>query len=286
MLAQKNVKFSTKLYLDIFHTQKYIPPSSKLYLKLIKSSDEFVLMREAGDTTNYKIEINSLKLVLKILKPHDKYLALHRELIQKQDYVIPLTNTIVKTFIGKSGDPSIHLTNLNTEKYLPRSVIVCFVDRAAFNSSYASNPFVYNNKKLSRMELKLDSGKVIKLQRDNESFQFEENSTSGIEAYMSMLQNSGFLSNHEDNGISFKKFCSDSFFLVFNLTDPCSCNGYYKHSAKTGDFEIFIDFQDTLNNDIEILVFNIYEAVLCTDNKNKSLFYNYPIPPKKTLADK
>ena len=282
--GSKRIRFSTKIYLDIFHTEKQVPPSSKLYLKLIKNNDEFTLIQKDAANT-YKISMINLKLVLKLNKPHEKFLKYFRNSIQRENYVIPCTNTMVKSFVCKSGETSIHIPNINTEKYLPRQVIACFVNRNAFNGEKTKNPFIYKPYDLKRMEIKLDSGKIFKLQRENESLNLSSITHSGTECYQKFLDGIGFSRNTSDIGITFEKFISESFFGVFNFSDFDNCNGYHLHKPLFGSYSFFTEFNKALENDIEIVLFNVFQASFTIDQRNKGTFYNHPIPPPRSAKD-
>ena len=286
--GSKKINFKTKFFLDIFHAEKHIPPSSKIHLNLIRNKDSFLLIKPATNQTNYKIQVTKLNLILKIIVPHDKYISRFRELIAKNDYVIPTNNTIIKNFVARAGNSTILFTNLNNEKFLPRQVLVCVVNRKSFNGDYNFNPFMYRSLFLKRMEMRLSNGKVLKLGRENDDLKFISNSEvfGGLEAYTKLLDATGFNSNTTSLGISYEKFKYQSFFGAFNITDYDLCNGFHKHPPIPGNFDIYMEFERDLTQDKEILIFGIFPAAISIDNKNKTLFYNFPDPPGRIQREK
>lgn len=277
----KTVNFSTKLYLDIFNTKRALPPKTKLYLNLSRSEDKFPIIKEADDANEYKIKIINLKLILRLIEPHHDILKTYQNLLNKQDYHIPMSNTIVKSFSILSGNPTWQINRLNHEKWLPRQIVITMVDRTNFNGTTTTNPFIFKHNDIKRLDVKLDSGKILRLGRENTPIKFNKDTHSGIAAYRKLMNNTGHDSFSSDCGISFEKYISESFFIVFNLFDHDQCNGFHKHQPQQGNYDIYFEFNEDLPQDVEVIVLNTYNATLTIDHRNKTIFHNTGTPPER-----
>ena len=124
-------------------------------LKFVRNSDNFVIISDKEDG-KYKIKI--LELYVEFRKIQVDTSILRREMdrfAKGEPYLIPFIQgkQVVQTI------PSGRLFYLQSELFtgpLPRQIIVGFVSHESFNGSYRTNPYVFENLKISSLSFKVN----------------------------------------------------------------------------------------------------------------------------------
>jgi hypothetical protein len=143
----KTVVFEGQLFSDICRQRKYIPLTEELHIRLHQSKDAFRLMA-ATDATNYK-----LKLVKPILRVRSVQLTSQgiRELsLNRGNYLIPIKNNVISTYNIASGQFSFHIDTPFAGR-IPNRLIAGMLTAKAFEGSYTSNPFNFQDFNVKEM---------------------------------------------------------------------------------------------------------------------------------------
>jgi len=145
-------------HLDIFQQNRLIPPGVDLHLKLIPSSDPFVIMSNANNA-NFKLTIQTAVLTIHMKELTSDAELAHRELNRERLMKLPYTRVQMKTYSIAANLTSVSFDNIFTDA-LPDRVIVGLVDDRDFAGAYGRNPFNFQKFNVKSIDLKRNGTSV------------------------------------------------------------------------------------------------------------------------------
>ena len=136
---------------ELSNCEKCLPPSTKVSFNLIRSSDEFSLMKqidsESGEDTNkYKLLLTSCSLFVKVGTMSE---PIYRELsarFEKEDLKYQYRKVIVKAITVPPFNQEFLTGNLFPDSETPFRIHFFLVKSEAKNGSYKTNPFGFYRK--------------------------------------------------------------------------------------------------------------------------------------------
>ena len=139
----------------ILFFSRFIPPGIHMKLRFIRNSDSFVILSN-HPTKKYKIKLLDLYVEFRKLKVDEPILRRELQLFDSgKPFLVHFTqgkqivDTIPKTRLFH------HQPELITGP-LPKQVIIGFVSHGAYNGSYKTNPYVFENLKISSLVFKVN----------------------------------------------------------------------------------------------------------------------------------
>jgi uncharacterized protein (DUF2132 family) len=250
-----------KLHLDITNQDKFLPNGVDMNLKLIRNSDEFVLMSSAPDA--YKVEIVDASLFVRKTKLFPEVQAAHIKAFERGPARYPIQRGEVKTFTLASGARSFSQENVYNGQ-LPKRLIVAMVDNSAFNGDVAENPFNYKNQKLNRMAIYVDGTQVPSKPLTPD---FENNRIA--RAFVNLSQATGKYFQDEDNGITREDFGNGYALFAFDLTPDLSGDSEVHSHLTRGNLRIELGFAEDLAKTVTLVVYGQFSNTLLIDrNRN------------------
>ena len=135
---------------ELSNCEKCLPPATKLSFNLVRSTDEFILMRQTDadpeDTTKYKMVLTSCCLFIKVGTMSE---PIYRELstrFEKEDLKYQYRKIIVKAITVPPFNQEFLTGNLFPDSETPFRLHFALVKSEAKNGSYKTNPFGFYRK--------------------------------------------------------------------------------------------------------------------------------------------
>ena len=265
MLNKKKVYFNTRLGVDFFYTDKFLPPNIDIKIKLIRNKDSFGLIYDptTGEgenivTKNYKIVLKDLKLhmrkVLPTLQIRDNYKA---SLLKSPCY-LPYKATKLRQFTIPNGVQSYTVSNVATG-ILPKTVIFAMVSNLAMNLQPQTNPFNFKHYNLSSFNIKKNGQNVFS---EPIKCNFEEGNY--MDLYRHLYDSLGVKHGNHSFGVTIDHFTMGKTFLVADL-NPDQCNSYHVHPDTFGSLDVELHFSQDLGHPIYLLAYMVYNSGIKID---------------------
>ncbi len=258
--CESKIYFSMILHIDLFQSERYLLPGCEIKLKFIRNDDKFSLL---GNTLVTKIKVNELFLSIRRVTLDPVEDAKINSDLEKGPAAYPIDQSRIKTFTIPSGLRNHNISQIFRGQ-LPRSLIIGFVDTAAYDGAINKNPFVFEHNKLNYFNLFVNGAPVLPT-----VLQPDFTTKKAIREYRWFIDNIDILHSNESNGISFEDYCSNSCFFAFDFT-PDLCNSFHDHGAKAGVIDLHVGFAEQLPKNITCVVYGSFKEVI-TINKNKQV---------------
>lgn len=258
--CESKIYFSMILHIDLFQSERYLLPGCEIKLKFIRNDDKFSLL---GNTQVTKIKVNELFLSIRRVTLDPVEDAKINSDLEKGPAAYPIDQSRIKTFTIPSGLRNHNISQIFRGQ-LPRSLIIGFVDTAAYDGAINKNPFVFEHNKLNYFNLFVNGAPVLPT-----VLQPDFTTKKAIREYRWFIDNIDILHSNESNGISFEDYCSNSCFFAFDFT-PDLCNSFHDHGAKAGVIDLHVGFAEQLPKNITCIVYGSFKEVI-TINKNKQV---------------
>lgn len=243
--------FAGAINVDLFKCETFLAPGNRITLKLVRNSDQFVLM--ASGTENYKIKIIDLAL-------HVRRIRLDPMIVNKvvsptapQQYLTSYTE--LKDYPLASGLQQWSTILYRGDK-LPNHIIVGQVLTAAMVGSYSKNPFNFQHFKLSRINLKLNGIRI-----PTEPLTPDFTNRVYMREYLHLFMNSGKYRVNSGNCLTESDFSMGSTLIPFDLSND-QCMNYHRHRGSSGTLELEIEWSEALPEGITVLVHASSEQVI------------------------
>ena len=250
-----------KLHLDITNQEKFLPNGVDMNIKLIRNSDDFVLMTDGA--IKYKTEITDASLFVRKAKLFPEVQAAHIKAFERGPARYPIRRGEVKTYTLSRGGRSFTQENLYNGQ-LPKRLIVGMVDNSAFNGVATENPFNYKHNKLNSMAIYVD-GAQVPSKPLTPDFQTKQTAR----AFVNLSQATGKYFQDEDNGISREDFENGYSLFAFDLTPDLSSDSEVHGHLTRGNLRIELGFADALTKTVTLIVYGEFDNCILVDrNRN------------------
>ena len=128
----KECFFSIKPSIDVFSSDKFLPPMVDLRLKFIRSDPSFGIIKNSGNTKEYIVKINKLHLQMRKIMPTEFAKDQFYRRIAMKEAQMAFKSSRIRNFQIPMGSTNSVFSNICNGN-LPRSIIIGFVDSAAFS---------------------------------------------------------------------------------------------------------------------------------------------------------
>lgn len=251
--------FSVVLHSDIFHSVKYLMPGCEMKLKLIRNTDDFVIL---GATKIAKTKISELCLQVRRVTVDDVLLDKLESTLTSKPAIYPLTPGRIKTATIYKEIKVDRVSNLY-RGILPKSIIFCFVKSKAFDGDVASNPFVFEHFDLNGFQVYVNGEPHFAqpLQPDFDSDKY-------FREYRWFLDNIGLGHGSNSVGIDMETFKTNKFFIPIDFS-PNLSNGFDLTPPKEGFIDVMISFKNALPQNVTMIAYATFNEILTIDKDRR-----------------
>lgn len=140
--SPEGAKFFGRLQLDFTSLDTGVPPGTKIQIQLTKSSDKFMLMKEAGDPEEYRIKITECYLYVPIAIVSAQVYNELSALIAAKSVALNFRRVEIRPLNIPREKIEFNSENLFPDA-VPCRLIFAFVADKAKKGSYETNPFEF-----------------------------------------------------------------------------------------------------------------------------------------------
>ena len=142
-------------FLDLFQQDKLLLPGVNIAYRLTPAADGFVIKSPDNDNTQYRLQIETVELIMRSKQLTEATELAHRSIVQKQNMRLPFTKVQLKHLSVAAGLGSVAFDNVFTGYQLPDLVVMGMIKDDEFGSGYhVASPFNFQNFNVSRVEMK------------------------------------------------------------------------------------------------------------------------------------
>lgn len=251
-VESKLIDFCTPLHLDMFHSERCLPPRTPFKLVLKRNPDAFVLMKPANNENEYKIEMVELKLFVHHVHAHPKITLYNENQLLKKPALFPVTRATVKKFAIPAGMLNKHIPGAYSGK-LPRQVVLGLVSSTAMVGRTDKNPYKFHHFDVNRINLRHEGNTIP-------SVPYEPDYTNElyIRELRGLFDNIGITTDNTGIYVTRESFLRGSTLYAFDLTGD-RCNGAHIHTAMSGNIDVEISFKVATPEGVDVICYGVYE---------------------------
>ena len=246
----------------MFHSAKYLMPGCEIRLRLLRNTDDFVLL---GATKLAKINIKDLYLQVRKLTVEESLVDRIDSTLTSKPAILPVTNGKVRNFTIYKGTKTERVNRVFTG-ILPRSIIFTFVKTDGFDGAVSVNPFIFEHFNLEHFQVYINGEPhfPIPLQPDFATGKF-------CREYRHFLDNIGLGHSDHSVDISMEQFKTSKFFIPIDFT-PNLSNGFDLTPPRDGVIDVSVSFKEQLAQNITLLAYANFTEIMTID-KDKKVVY-------------
>lgn len=239
---------------DFMQSDRLLPPGSNLHMTLSRSQDSFCLL-SAMPNQQFKIHVDSVKLIIHMITLTPQLVEHHRRLNQKKPVLHNYKRTLIRTKPIPQGVRDIDLMHI-FDGDLPRSIIFGLANADSVSGVIGKNPFYFPHSRIDRLALYVNN-----VQYPAEAYEPDFPNGLFIREYAALFKNTGI--HHSDSGttLSMEQWVDGTTLFAWDL-NPDQCNGYHTHFGLFGDMNIQIRFGVATAERLTAIVVGIFDVVL------------------------
>lgn len=263
-----------KLYSDIFQMNRPLMPGVSLKLRLIPSSDNFILVTPApagsGDAAiqvNYQLKILEATLKLKTLKATPTYALEFERSLMNKTIKYPLTVKHSKIFNIPAGQTSFTEHHLFTGER-PEHIVVVMVTDASRSGGYQQNPFNFVHSNLNYINLMFNGQPIMEspYTPDFTNHNFES-------CYFGLLESLGLANSNK--GIEITRDNYENGYTIFGFDLSVDKNPLVRDPVRIGTVELQVKFSGATAAALNLIVLAEYKSVIEIDH-NRNVITAFP----------
>lgn len=267
-LAINEIEMIGHLHSDIFNQEKFLINGVTLGVKLVRSREAFNLMATKADA-KFKVTINDASLIIRRARINPTVLLAHEKVLASTTAKYPITRAEVKVLTIPCDVQGKTLDNIFLGQ-VPKRCIVGFVNNSAFNGNLTSNPFNFDNFKISSFSLYVDGQQV-----PTKTLQPSFNNNVYTTTYQTLFSGTGIHFLNEGNSISIENYARGNCLMAFDLTPDLSANSSsHWNLIRHGSVRLEVRFETALTKTINCLVYAEFDNVIEV-NKNRDVNVDY-----------
>ena len=263
----KTVQVIGRPHSDIFYQHRYIVNGVTLKLKLIRNTDELVLMAAADAT--FKIKITNASFFVRKVSLNKGIKEKHIEKMdtQLQPALYPIRRVMMKSLTVPIGSLSLTEENLFSGQ-MPKRIVVGIVDSSSYEGKYEKNPFNFKHFGLKYCCLYVN-GKMLPQKPLISDF------ANGLTLrnYFTLLESTG--KSFQDSGLDITRteYNQGYALLAFDLSPDLEDTGCY-HLIKKGNIRLELKFSAGLAAPVNVIVYSEFDSKISID-KNRAVLMDY-----------
>lgn len=253
----KTLCFSSRLALDVFQTDRYLPPNVDIKLKFVRPGMRFGLLQD--DTLKFKLVLKDLKLVMRKVLPTLEVRERFKKQLALKPCFLPYKAVKLTHYIVPQGLSSFHQQNVTTG-VLPKMIIFFFVRNEAMNMTDGKvNPFNFGHQNVSAFNVKRNGQSVF-----SKPLTADFANDNAIELYRHLFDNIGILHGNASIDLSYEHFKTTKFLMAVDFT-PDRCGLYHTHKDGHGNIDIELSFSQNLPAPVYLFAYSVYDSGIQID---------------------
>ena len=153
MMNSKKVFFNTRIAVDLFDTNQFLPPNVDIKIKLVRSPETFGLLQDPAVAKPFKIVLKDVKLHMRKVLPTLMLRESFKNKLLREPCYLPFSATRLRHYVIPQGVSSFNITNI-ANGTLPKQVFFVMVHNQAMSHASNKNPFNFQHFNLSSYNLK------------------------------------------------------------------------------------------------------------------------------------
>ena len=260
MASSTEREFSVSINHDLFHSSRLLHPALNYRFKLLRNSDDFILMKPENDEGNYKLYFTEIQLKIYKIKLHPHLHSKIEAKLLTQPMLHPILTSTVRHFPLSANSNSFYIAQILQNK--PSSILITFLETDRYFGVSHKNPFKFQPFKIKSVDFYLNNQKM-----EDAGFHFEgkTNDKRMLDAYSTVMRELGFEGTNTINSISYNDYKQNSFFLYRDLSIAKNLNTLPELFSTNGVMDIAITFGENLPSAVSLLIFATYHSVYSFD---------------------
>ena len=259
--GSKTVDMVGRLHSSLFHQLRYLISGLTINIKLQRTNPKFVLQKVTNeDTSNYKIEISSIKMLIRKVHIHPSIVTSHSTLLSQGKKVQYPINHVETHFFTISPGRQNETINILQSKQEAKRLLIAMIDHTAKNGSYLHNPFNFQHFNLASVNLSVNGhnifSKALQLSFGQEKLYSR--------AYFNLLSVCGKSLQNDGNGITLNEFENGYCIIAFDNT-PDQCHGEGVHLIKHSTTSLELTFAKPLERTVSVMVYAEFDDLIEID---------------------
>jgi len=249
--------FCINLHNDVFNVEKYLPPGTKISITLRRSDDDFLIWKDAKNTSDYRFIVQDLHIKVRLLEVYPDVLKHHLKMVKEVGACkIKYTRNTIKSFAVPKGSVEMKSHNLFFGSKLPNRVYLAFVEQDNYNGTPYSNPFNFEVANCKEASLLVNG-----ISEPSVPYTLEKGVTQK-ELYYDFMENCGTSPYEFDSvDVSYDEYFNGYFVLCFDRS-PTKDNGLYSHKSDGGSLTVRVKCSAPLEKNMMVLCFASYDSNL------------------------
>ncbi len=264
--TSKTFQVQARLHTELCHQLKPIINGVDMRIRLVKSNQAFIVIREANEQENFKIKITNAYFIVRRIKLNPDLQKNHMMKLQKEPAVYPVKRVTMKVATIQKDCRDYRNETFYTGD-IPNKMFFCFVLNEAFNGHRAKNPFIFNHFKINYIAIYVD-GQQIPGKPITPDF------TNGLycRSFMKTMEATGTSNTAFGPNLTYDDFKKGYAIFGYDLT-PHLANGDIATKRK-GKVQIEVKFKDVLENTITMIVYSEFDNNIYID-RDRHIIFDY-----------
>ncbi|XP_042855398.1 uncharacterized protein LOC122242213 [Penaeus japonicus] len=237
---QYGVSLTGPLLLDLASLDAYLLDGTDVRIRLEMANKAWV-MNTHLDGQNYKIKIDSVRLLIDRVIPHASAIASMNNSLLTAPMQYTYNRTLYKTYILGSNQTNL-LVELPFSQIIPQNLYMAIVDMNSMNGAYDRNGLYFQHADLSNTHITINGSTVYNIHSDF------PNHTSSL--YYATLETLGLENDHT---LAYDGFVKGRTICAFNFIPEDIENGI--PLEKSGNMRISLTFKEGVNANRVIIFF-------------------------------
>jgi hypothetical protein len=262
------LEWMSPIHSDFFQIVKYFPAGVKITVKLIRSSNQFVICSSAtvgaGDNARpkqFQLKVEQITLYMRHITMNDAVLKHHQQLLKSgKKLFLPYRKNEITVFGLPNNIDNLNLASI-INGVLPYTFIVGFIKSTNFYGSFQRNPWFFENFNIDELQFTING-----VHTPCKPYKPRFNDNNFVREYRDLLDNTGIALGNMANMMN-PKLYKDGLCLWAVDLSPDLCNGYHIHPRENGQVNLIVHFGTRLPEPVTIVVMSLYHAKLILGDK-------------------
>lgn len=247
--------FSTALPVDLFYTDKYLPPDITMQIKLKRSPPGFGIINISNEK-KFTMKLKECTLKMRKVLPTQRVRDRFNAKLLRQPCFLPYKDSQLKMFNVNEGLMSYHTPIIN-DHHMPSMIVFGMIKANSLTDPIRGiniGPFSFRNMNYSSVMLKKDGKPLLP-----RAIELDKSTNDHYIVHRMMQDDIGTL-----NSVSLTHFEKDSFLFVMDLT-PDKCKSYHHHPSTAGKLDLELNFSQPLDENKILVCYTIYNGGIAMD---------------------